>query len=112
APIIGTARTKAQGDASRAQLATGHNDLIFREEMVDATGIEPVTPSMSTKCSPAELRVRRDGPGGTPGREGAVYNPADHRTASGKRAGGRRDSGSGGDHAVDLGDEVAQMHGL
>jgi site-specific DNA recombinase len=27
--------------------------------MVDATGIEPVTPSMSTKCSPAELRIRR-----------------------------------------------------
>ena len=26
--------------------------------MVDATGIEPVTPSMSTRCSPAELRVR------------------------------------------------------
>ena len=26
--------------------------------VVDATGIEPVTPSMSTRCSPAELRVR------------------------------------------------------
>ncbi len=26
--------------------------------MVDDTGIEPVTPSMSTKCSPAELIVR------------------------------------------------------
>ena len=25
------------------------------EEMVGVTGIEPVTPSMSTKCSPAEL---------------------------------------------------------
>jgi len=24
---------------------------------VDATGIEPVTPSMSTRCSPAELRI-------------------------------------------------------
>ncbi len=33
--------------------------------MVDATGIEPVTPSMSTRCSPAELRVRSE--------EGAVY---------------------------------------
>jgi hypothetical protein len=30
--------------------------------MVDATGIEPVTPSMSTRCSPAELRVRQSGP--------------------------------------------------
>ena len=27
----------------------------IREEMVGVTGIEPVTPSMSTKCSPAEL---------------------------------------------------------
>src|SRR4051794_614357 len=26
--------------------------------MVGATGIEPVTPSMSTRCSPAELRAR------------------------------------------------------
>ncbi len=26
--------------------------------MVDVTGIEPVTPSMSTRCSPAELHVR------------------------------------------------------
>jgi hypothetical protein len=25
--------------------------------MVGATGIEPVTPSMSTRCSPAELRA-------------------------------------------------------
>ena len=28
---------------------------IILEEMVGVTGIEPVTPSMSTKCSPAEL---------------------------------------------------------
>ena len=26
--------------------------------MVDATGIEPVTPSMSTRCSHAKLRLR------------------------------------------------------
>ena len=32
------------------------------KEMVDATGIEPVTPSMSTRCSPAELRIRRRAP--------------------------------------------------
>ena len=32
----------------------------FRAEvlMVGTTGIEPVTPSMSTRCSPAELRAR------------------------------------------------------
>ncbi len=29
--------------------------------MVGATGIEPVTPSMSRKCSPAELRALRTG---------------------------------------------------
>ena len=34
----------------------------FLKEMVDATGIEPVTPSMSTRCSPAELRIRRRAP--------------------------------------------------
>lgn len=33
--------------------------------MVDVTGIEPVTPSMSTRCSTAELHVR----GRLPGRE-------------------------------------------
>ena len=33
------------------------------KRMVDATGIEPVTPSMSTRCSPAELRIRRNGSG-------------------------------------------------
>ena len=27
-------------------------------KMVGGTGIEPVTPSMSTKCSPAELTAR------------------------------------------------------
>src|SRR5450755_4256984 len=29
----------------------------YRVWMVGATGIEPVTPSMSTRCSPAELRA-------------------------------------------------------
>src|SRR5664279_4012252 len=29
--------------------------------VVGATGIEPVTPSMSTRCSPAELRALRPG---------------------------------------------------
>ena len=29
------------------------------DEMVDAAGIEPATPSMSTRCSPAELRVQK-----------------------------------------------------
>jgi hypothetical protein len=29
----------------------------LRVWVVGATGIEPVTPSMSTRCSPAELRA-------------------------------------------------------
>ena len=29
----------------------------YRVCLVGATGIEPVTPSMSTRCSPAELRA-------------------------------------------------------
>ena len=31
---------------------------MYWKKMVGATGIEPVTPSMSRKCSPAELRAR------------------------------------------------------
>ena len=38
------------------------------EGMVDAAGIEPATPSMSTRCSPAELCVRSIG-------ERGVYPP-------------------------------------
>ena len=33
------------------------------EDMVGATGIEPVTPSVSGRCSPAELRARPAGVG-------------------------------------------------
>ena len=32
----------------------------FWAGMVGVTGIEPVTPSMSTKCSPAELYAPKD----------------------------------------------------
>jgi hypothetical protein len=32
---------------------------VWKDCMVGATGIEPVTPSMSTRCSPAELRALR-----------------------------------------------------
>ena len=34
-----------------------HSVLENKFGMVGTTGIEPVTPSMSTKCSPAELRA-------------------------------------------------------
>lgn len=51
------------------------------EGMVDATGIEPVTPSMSTRCSPAELRIRRRSKATLLGREGALYNPQAVRSA-------------------------------
>ena len=52
-------------------------------KMVDATGIEPVTPSMSTRCSPAELRVQ---PGSGEEREAGIYRP-----------GALKASGSGGE---------------
>ena len=48
---------------------------------MDATGIEPVTPSMSTRCSPAELRIRRRSKVTFLGREGALYNPPSRWTA-------------------------------
>jgi hypothetical protein len=37
---------------------------MVEDGMVGATGIEPVTPSMSRKCSPAELRARSQGSAG------------------------------------------------
>ena len=43
-----------------------HNPLysciFMEEEMVGVTGIEPVTPTMSTWCSPAELHKSQDTP--------------------------------------------------
>ncbi len=50
-----------RGDRLRGRCA-GTDDGADRQplqgsEMVGATGIEPVTPSMSTRCSPAELRA-------------------------------------------------------
>ena len=59
------------------------NRLSNERKMVDATGIEPVTPSMSTRCSPAELRVR---PGSGEEREAGIYRP-----------GALKASGSGGE---------------
>ena len=38
-------------------LRVSHNLYNYRVWVVGATGIEPVTPSMSTRCSPAELRA-------------------------------------------------------
>src|SRR6266516_6519717 len=54
------------GDTGRSQFASRSSCarewfywpiLRFMWQMVGATGIEPVTPSMSTRCSPAELRA-------------------------------------------------------
>jgi hypothetical protein len=47
---------------SRAACLARLRALFSLSKMVDATGIEPVTPSMSTRCSPAELRVRSGEP--------------------------------------------------
>ena len=46
----------AVGNTPMPKQADGLKSLIW---MVGATGIEPVTPSMSTRCSPAELRALR-----------------------------------------------------
>ena len=67
----------------RADCALGYSLTPERASkfMVDDTGIEPVTPSMSTKCSTAELiiHVRHDKP--------APYNETGRgRTASGPGA--------------------------
>ena len=58
-------------EATRSQRESP-NQLSNEGKMVDATGIEPVTPSMSTRCSPAELRVR---PGSGEEREAGIYRP-------------------------------------
>jgi hypothetical protein len=42
-----------------ARLRVSRTLYNFRVCVVGATGIEPVTPSMSTRCSPAELRALR-----------------------------------------------------
>src|SRR5947209_9113792 len=63
----------------------------LRDWMVGATGIEPVTPSMSTRCSPAELRALKSsngagmGPyiGSGAGRQGCFGNgPGANQAAS------------------------------
>ena len=55
-------RTVVMG-AGKIPTATAYSDLalgfaVCPDWMVGATGIEPVTPTMSTWCSPAELRAR------------------------------------------------------
>src|ERR1700687_1332631 len=43
--------------AETPYLASYRKRAVCKDWMVGATGIEPVTPSMSTRCSPAELRA-------------------------------------------------------
>ena len=77
--------------------------------MVDATGIEPVTPSMSTRCSPAELRVHKGGPFWG-GREGRRYNGRLVPVQGLKAATGM--PASGGHHPLHLSDDLAQVDRL
>ena len=63
--MVGTAGPGAQAPKQRLnpppypQAPNGQNPPVSRRVlMVGTTGIEPVTPSMSTRCSPAELRAR------------------------------------------------------
>src|SRR5690606_28575522 len=55
-------------------------------EMVDATGIEPVAPSVGTRCSPAELRIRRFGRRDI-ARSGRRRKPSGEQAQSGLTAG-------------------------
>ncbi len=89
--------------------------------MVGVTGIEPVTPSMSTKCSPAELHAhchsgRRHEPGirRVKHAEGRSYiGDKPQRQAGNGGCDARRRAASGGSHqTVNLGHEIAQMEGL
>src|SRR6266850_7904535 len=73
--------------------------------MVGATGIEPVTPSMSTRCSPAELRALKTlndvlGPyiGSKAGRQAGLP-----RSGPGE---------SGGQHLVHFANQFAKMDRL
>ena len=86
--------------------------------MVGVTGIEPVTPSMSTKCSPAELHAHCHAEAGKTSR------PEEDRITGlclkdkKKKAGSTRvfsHSGrraSGGHEPIDFGHQIAQMEGL
>ena len=62
--MVGTTGPGAQAPKQRLnplpypQAPNGQNPPVSRRVlMVGTTGIEPVTPSMSTRCSPAELRA-------------------------------------------------------
>ena len=60
----------------------------LEKEMVGVTGIEPVTPSMSTKCSPAELHPHTISYGWPikPAQQSALCQPASHlRGNAGRR---------------------------
>src|ERR1700716_1915203 len=43
--------------AKTASFESPRKSMVWKDWVVGATGIEPVTPSMSTRCSPAELRA-------------------------------------------------------
>lgn len=58
--------------------------------MVGTTGIEPVTPSMSTRCSPAELRALK-GPGFSPFQASLASRPVKQTAAAADLAKNQRD---------------------
>ena len=51
--ILGEIKTHKPESKKAQKMALCFKNILG--EMVGVTGIEPVTPSMSTKCSPAEL---------------------------------------------------------
>lgn len=69
------ARPRADAYASPQRGERAEHRQRERIEMVGVTGIEPVTPSMSTRCSPAELYARLFG-------EGHKSRPRDARSSA------------------------------
>ena len=55
----GNVEISRQDPLERALFPSDDVCVVREDWMVGATGIEPVTPSMSTRCSPAELRALR-----------------------------------------------------
>src|SRR2546429_4538633 len=97
---IPAAHNSQAGHLARGDGSTDHS-LNSCGGMVGATGIEPVTPSMSTRCSPAELRALELSDG-----LGFVY-----RLQSGQaRMPGRGlDCESGRQHLVHFADQFTKM---
>jgi hypothetical protein len=69
--------------------------------MVGGTGIEPVTPAMSTQCSPAELTARK---------MGGILKPEFQRFGKGEDKRTAESSRNLDQLALNFSDQIGQMH--